>query len=104
MVIRTMTELTSTAAFTNFIRNEQQVVIDFGATWCGPCRTMKPVLVQVAQRLNVRLGLVDVDQCEQVASNYRITSLPTLMMFRNGQPVKVHAGTMNEQQLKAWLL
>lgn len=97
-----MTDLTSTAAFTDFIRSGQ-VLIDFGATWCGPCRTMKPILVKVAKSLNIKLGLVDVDQCEQLASNYRIASLPTLMIFRNGQPIKSHSGTMNEQQLRTWL-
>jgi len=97
-----MTEITSTAGFTNFTRNGL-VVVDFGATWCGPCRTMKPTLIRAASALGVKLGLVDVDQCEQLASKYRISSLPTLMIFKDGNPIKTHTGTMNEQQLRAWL-
>lgn len=96
-----MTELT-TASFDAFIR-EGKVVIDFGATWCGPCRTMKPTLVNVAKALGIKLGLVDVDQCEQLAHNYHVTALPTLMMFKDGRHLKSHTGAMTELQLRQWL-
>ncbi|NES92966.1 thioredoxin, partial [Okeania sp. SIO2B9] len=64
------------------------VLVDFYATWCGPCQIMAPILEQVNQKMKDRLRIVkiDTDKYPQLASKYGIQGLPTLVLFKNGQP------------------
>ena len=61
-----------------------KTVVDFTAAWCGPCKTMAPVIHRVAKELSVPVGIVDVDsdRGQQLSNMYRVTALPTLIMFR----------------------
>lgn len=81
------------------------VLVDFSATWCPPCQALKPIFHQVAARNHERLqfGTVDVDESEQAAERYRIQAVPTLILFRDGQPVARREGYMSEDLLQAWL-
>lgn len=69
--------------------SEVPVLVDFYATWCGPCQMMSPILEQVNSHLKEQLQVVkiDTDKYPQIASQHQIHALPTLVLFKNGQPV-----------------
>lgn len=77
------------------------VLVDFYATWCGPCKVMSPILEQVGANLRDRLQVVkiDTDHYPTIASEYQIQALPTLVLFKNGQPVERIEGVVNANQL-----
>ena len=73
--------------FQEIINQDKPVLVDFFATWCGPCKTQAPILDQVKQRLGNQVSIIkiDVDQNQQVAAQYQVRSVPTLIIFKNGQ-------------------
>ena len=77
------------------------VLVDFYATWCGPCQVMSPILEQVGANLRDRLQVVkiDTDRYPTIASEYQIQALPTLVLFKDGQPVERIEGVVNANQL-----
>jgi thioredoxin len=77
------------------------VLVDFYATWCGPCQMMAPILEQVGNQLRNRLQVVkiDTDKYPGLASQYQIHALPTLVLFKNGQPVDRIEGVLVAPQL-----
>ena len=77
------------------------VLVDFYATWCGPCQMMSPILEQVNSHLKDRLKVVkiDTDKYGNLASQYQIQALPTLVLFKNGQPIERIEGVMQAPQL-----
>ena len=77
------------------------VLVDFYATWCGPCQMMSPILEQVGTQMRNRLQVVkiDTDKYPGIASKYGIQSLPTLVLFKKGQPVERIEGAMQASQL-----
>ncbi|MGL5080442.1 MAG: thioredoxin [Microcoleaceae cyanobacterium] len=77
------------------------VLVDFYATWCGPCQMMTPILEQVNQEMKQRLKIVkiDTDKYPTIASQYRIEALPTLVLFKQGQPVDRIEGVMRSPEL-----
>jgi thioredoxin len=77
------------------------VLVDFYATWCGPCQMMAPILEQVSNQLKGRLQVVkiDTDKYPQLASQYQIHALPTLVLFKNGQPVERIEGVLPVEQI-----
>lgn len=94
------------ASFDNFVgRSGLPVVVDFWASWCGPCKMMAPVFAQTASELATRARFAKVDtETEQVlATRYGIRSIPTLAIFRNGQEIARQAGAMDGANLKRWL-
>jgi thioredoxin len=81
--------------------SEQPVLVDFYATWCGPCQMMAPILEQVNGQLKGQLKVVkiDSDRYPQLASQYQIHALPTLVLFKQGQPVDRIEGVLTAEQL-----
>lgn len=85
------------------------VLVDFYATWCGPCQMMAPILEQVGNQLRNRVQVVkiDTDKYPVLASQYGIQALPTLVLFKNGQPVEQIEGVVQVpqliQRLQNWL-
>ncbi|MDP8963972.1 MAG: thioredoxin [Cyanobacteriota bacterium] len=77
------------------------VLVDFYATWCGPCQMMVPILETVNAQLKGRLQVVkiDTDKYPQLASDYQIQALPTLVLFKNGQPLERIEGVVPAEQL-----
>ena len=73
--------------FQEIINQDKPVLVYFFATWCGPCKTQAPILDQVKQRLGNQASIIkiDVDQNQQVAAQYQVRSVPTLIIFKNGQ-------------------
>jgi thioredoxin len=91
--------------FTSFAdllaQSEMPVLVDFYATWCGPCQMMAPVLEQVNTQLKGQLKVVkiDSDRYPQLASQHQIQALPTLVLFKHGQPVERIEGVQTAEQL-----
>lgn len=79
------------------------VLVDFFATWCGPCKMLGPVLEDLAKELEgkVHIVKVDVDQSQELAMRFNIMSVPTMIIFKDGQPVKQLQGFMPHPQLAA---
>ena len=78
------------------------VYVDFYATWCGPCKMMHPVLEQLKDELgdSIRIIKIDVDKNEAISAQYRIMSVPTFMLFKNGEAVWRQSGTIRLNDLK----
>ena len=79
---------------------ERLVVVDFFATWCGPCRILGPILEDVSKELSdTKIVKVDVDECEKTARQFGIMSIPTLVFLKNGKEIDRHIGLMNRDML-----
>ena len=87
--------------FDEAIAARNPVLVDFSAAWCGPCRAMAPALEAFAAHRTDDLAVlkIDIDEAPDLATRYGIRSVPTLMLFQDGKPVAVHAGTLGEKQL-----
>ena len=102
-----MAEITLTKEnFENEVLHEKGIVlVDFFATWCGPCKMLSPVIHQVAEEYAgiVKVGKVDVDAEMELATQYGIVSIPTLMVFKDGKPVQKSMGYMSKDAIvKMW--
>lgn len=88
--------------FNEIIASEQLTLVDFFATWCGPCKMMHPVLEQLKAEMGDRLRIIkiDIDKNEALCNDYRIQSVPTLMLFRNGQSLWRQSGALAINDLK----
>ncbi len=89
--------------FGDIINSSQLTLVDFFATWCGPCKMMHPVLEQLKANMGdaLRVLKIDVDRNQPIAMSYGIQSVPTLMLFRNGQVLWRQSGAMNQSDLQA---
>ena len=89
--------------FNDIINSEQLTLVDFFATWCGPCKMMHPVLEQLKDEMgeNIRIIKIDVDKNNSLAMNYRVQSVPTLMLFRKGEMLWRQSGALRLNDLKA---
>ena len=89
-------------SFGDLIQGDKPVLVDFSAEWCGPCKMMPPILKELKQMTGDDLIILkmDVDRNPQVANAYQIQSVPTLMVFRNGQVKWRQSGVMNARQIK----
>ena len=92
--------------FESIINENRPVIVDFHALWCGPCKVQSPILKQVADELGerVRVIKIDIDQNQALAGRYHIQSVPTVMIFKNGEVKYQQAGVHTKPQLMNVLL
>ncbi len=87
--------------FTDLIKGETPVLVDFYATWCGPCKMMSPILEDVSGQLKGKAKVlkIDIDKNPQAASYYNVRSVPTLILFKKGKQVWRQSGVVQSKQL-----
>lgn len=89
------------ANFKDIINSDQPVLVDFFAEWCGPCKTMSPILKEVAQKIQGKAKIIkiDVDKHQQAASVYQVRGVPTLILFKNGKQLWRQSGVVSSTDL-----
>jgi thioredoxin 1 len=87
--------------FNQIIKSEKPVLVDFFATWCGPCQMLSPILKQVKDSLGDRVSIIkiDVDKNQLIASQYQVRGVPTMILFQNGKQLWRQSGVVSKEDL-----
>lgn len=87
------------------LKSEKVVLIDFWASWCGPCRMMSPVIDEIAEEMgeNIKVGKINIDEEKELAIKYDVMSIPTFIVFKNGNEVRRSVGVQDKEEIKNML-
>jgi len=89
------------AEFEQLIAGDTPVLVDFWASWCGPCRMMSPIVEEIAkEHTEIRVAKVNVDNEPELAQRYKVMNIPTLLMFRGGDIIKRQIGAVSKSRLE----
>ncbi|HKO78392.1 MAG TPA: thioredoxin [Flavobacterium sp.] len=89
------------STFNDIIQSEKPVLVDFFATWCGPCQTLAPILKQVKENLGDRISIIkiDVDKNQQIAAQFQVRGVPTMILFQNGKQLWRQSGVLSSSDI-----
>ena len=89
------------STFSEIINKDEPVLIDFYATWCGPCKTLAPILEEVKDEVGESATIIkiDVDKNQELANKYKVRGVPTLFLFKNGQQLWRQSGVLQKSEL-----
>ena len=93
-------------SFDNLIHSDKPVLVDFYATWCGPCQMLAPVLKQVKDNLGGRIKIIkiDVDKNQNLASKYQVRGVPTMLLFQEGKQLWRQSGVLSKEEITRIIL
>lgn len=96
-----MAKVATNTNFNELLQDSKLVIVDFWATWCGPCRMLSPILDELEEEMadQITVVKVNVDDADEIAAQYRIMSIPTLLFFKNAQVVDKTVGAMPKPTL-----
>jgi thioredoxin 1 len=95
--------LTSEKNFKTDVLDKDFVLVDFFADWCGPCRMISPFLEEIAVEFGVNIVKVNIDENPNIASEYNVMSIPTLMIFKNGEKTSTNVGAASKARIIDWI-
>ena len=89
------------SSFNQIIQSDKPVLVDFFATWCGPCQMLAPILKEVKANLGERISIIkiDVDKNQAVAAQYQVRGVPTMILFQNGKQLWRQSGVLSKEDL-----
>jgi thioredoxin 1 len=93
-------------SFADIIKSEKPVLVDFFATWCGPCKMLAPILKEVKDSLGERISIIkiDVDKNQQMAAQYQVRGVPTMILFQNGKQLWRQSGVLSKEEILKTIL
>lgn len=98
-------EITKNNFNAEVLLSDKPVLVDFWASWCGPCRMLAPVVAEIAEEhaADLKVGKINVDEQPELAAQFGVSSIPTVILFKNGEPVRGSVGYVPKERLEAML-